>query len=216
MPARQQTKLDNKAIDVLLSEYETLSSEIRDRLQLSYTLVNIALIYLGGLITVVTFVLKPSETSSAQPYTNEILLSFALLSSLVFSSLFHAYILNQIEIGTLGLYLQTINRKYICSIVQINQKEDFFSYSRYHVARRNIKNFLTAIVSNAPSHLMLFILSLTTLGITIWMYWQRYNLQFPNTFFGQLALILVCVNSIYFIFVIPMLINLYMTFKKIN
>lgn len=156
----------DKEVESLLKESEALRAEAMIHLEAQYQLTNWALLLLGGLVTVITTLLLVSNNTGLHLTNPNLYFTILLLiASPLFSSLFHAFLSHQLDLGYIGKYINHVTRVRICELLEIEKSSQFFSWDRYHqqqLTSGRFEWFVAAIITT--SHLgVVGILSFLTL-----------------------------------------------------
>jgi hypothetical protein len=121
-----------KEIEVLITEYETLRSEMHSRLNAQTQITNIALLLIGGASAAIPFLFS-FNSQGLHPTVPFIPLVIVLLViSLLFISLLWSYMQHMLELGYIGKYIEQVIRPRCCDLLEIEKQSQFFCWDSYH------------------------------------------------------------------------------------
>jgi hypothetical protein len=208
----------DKELEVLLKEWEVLRAEAVSHLGAQYQLTNVALLLLGGLITLTTLPFISFGQGLHLTVPNLYFVVLLLVVSPLFSSLLHAFLSHQLDLGYFGGYAQNIIRKRICKLLELQKDSEFFSWDNYHQQQLTSKGrfgWFVAMMITSSHGAVVGILALLTWIAAIWAYGVNSSL-FTNSIGMWGVLILLTFDTFYFLAVIPVAINAINTFRNLS
>ena len=141
----------DKEIDALLQECEALRAEAMLHLEAQYQLANVALALLGGLAiaAALLFGLNGGQVLHlTTPNLYFFLLFLVLVVSALFTSLFHAFLSHQHDLGLIGVYIYHVTRVRLRELLKIEKDDSqFFSWDYFHQQQLTSRGKLSWLVS---------------------------------------------------------------------
>lgn len=215
-------KNKEKEIEVLLQECDALRTEAMLHLEAQYQLANISLLLFGGLAAGagLLFGLNAPNLHLTMPNLYILLLFLVLITCLLSSSLLHAFLSHQHDLGLIGVYINQVTRPRLRELLGKKEAEDsqFFYWDHFHQQRLTSGSRWSWLVSAAltSAHLGIEVI-LALLMITIAAVIYIANISFfTEIFWGWAAVGLFIFDIIYLLVGIPVVIETVGLFKQIT
>ncbi len=173
---KDSNKVDEKNIDreieILLKEYETLRGEVLSREASRIQITGVAILLIGATTAAAPFLLHQGVHGLQPIISLQYFIVLLLVVSLLFSSLYWAYMLHDVEVSHIGNYILKIRMR-ACQLISIEETTAYiFNWDRYHVNVLSKSSFIqfANIALSFSRYIILVCPAVISLLVASWLY----------------------------------------------
>jgi hypothetical protein len=209
---------EEKEFEVHMKEYELLRAEISNRLDAQNQLTNMALVLLGGVTAASQFLFTSNAGILHLTVSPIHIILTLLIIALLFTSLIWAFLLHQLELGRIGVYINRVLRRKISHFLGQGRADQILLWDRFHTEQLSPRKKFDQIATTLLAFSQLGIMGIPAIGALIaagWLYGANLFIL-PTDIWKFLAALLLLFDLTYLLAIWPCSLYVLRVFQSIQ
>lgn len=206
----------DREIEILLKEYETLRSEVLAREASRIQIIGVAIFLIGAITAVAPFLLHQGVQGLQTVISLQYFIVILLVVSMLFSSLYWAYMLHDVEVSHIGNYILNIRMR-ACQLINLEETSaHIFNWDHYHVNKLSQSSsvYFANIALSCSRYVILICPAVISLLAASWLYVVNFPV-IPISAEAWGGIVFFAFDLLYLLASVPVVINLNNNYQTI-